>query len=562
MPEAVTAAPVTETQSNRPEPGANLWSKCALAAIAILILAGLGLRLSGLESIGFAEDEINKLEAVHAYDRHDFSANAEHPMLMKVLMDVSLLGARAWNSLAGGKVSEEAALRFPNVLLGALTVWPMFLLTAAFFDRRTGIWAAAFWAFGVNAITYNRIGKEDTLMVFFMLFAFYFFLRAKQVDTRRKSRVRKYLNLSAISFGLMMAAKYFPHYLGLNMLYHHNYHLREGDPDDPRFSTPLVFFLLIGLTFLLANPGLLLPGVWNHLNAYSGEKLLTHTGYLMGSTIYRNRMSDSPFRGLPVYFYLLFLGLKVPLSLLATFLLGLVISVKQWRRPGPRFLFFMLLFWIVPYSLVGAKWLRYTLSLMPFIYMGAAVGALVLLNWLERLLTRFTTAARATAVATTLLAVVLVAVPGWTAYATAPHYALYSNVIGAKYTAYFFPHDEFYDDGVNDAIRFVCQAAPRNAIIASETPGVVRYYTEKFGRSDLQSRVLSDPNYTPADQEPTYVILQKGRTYLENQVEMKQVRDRFTLVYAGCIKGHTAAEVYAGMAGASDAVQPCDDARP
>src|SRR5215813_3165223 len=254
MPEAVTAAPVTETQSNRPEPGANLWSKCALAAIAILILAGLGLRLSGLESIGFAEDEINKLEAVHAYDRHDFSANAEHPMLMKVLMDVSLLGARAWNSLAGGKVSEEAALRFPNVLLGALTVWPMFLLTAAFFDRRTGIWAAAFWAFGVNAITYNRIGKEDTLMVFFMLFAFYFFLRAKQVDTRRKSRVRKYLNLSAISFGLMMAAKYFPHYLGLNMLYHHKYHVRERDPAEPRFVTPFSFFIVIGITFLIANP--------------------------------------------------------------------------------------------------------------------------------------------------------------------------------------------------------------------------------------------------------------------------------------------------------------------
>ncbi len=59
------------------------------------------------------------------------------------------------------------------------------------------------WAVGVNAITFNRIGKEDTLLVFFMLFAFYFYLRAKQTDTRNVPvRKRNYL-LSGVSFGLM-----------------------------------------------------------------------------------------------------------------------------------------------------------------------------------------------------------------------------------------------------------------------------------------------------------------------------------------------------------------------
>jgi hypothetical protein len=527
-----------------------------------MIVAGFGLRLTGLGNIGFAEDEINKLDAVRAYDRKDFSANAEHPMLMKALMDVSLRGARVWNALTGGSVNEEAALRFPNVVFGALTALPLFLLTAAFFDRRTGVWAAAFWAFGVNAITYNRIGKEDTLMVFFMLFAFYFFLRAKQVDARQTTPVRKHLHFSALSFGLMMASKYFPHYLGLNMLYHHKYHVRPRSPEEPPFSTPLIFFLLIGLTFVLANPGLLLPSVWNHLNAYSGEKLLTHTGYIMGDEVYRNRMSDSPFWGLPVYFYLLFMGMKIPLSLLATFLVGLVVALRQRKLPGPRFLLFMLLFWIVPYSLVGSKWLRYTLSLMPWVYMGAAVGTVALLAWLEQFFARVTTASTATTVATTLLVALLIAVPAWTAYANAPHYALYSNALSEKYTARFFPHDEFYDDGVNEAINFVSRRAPQNALIVSETPGVVRYYTEKFGRTDLQSRVLSDPNYTPSTQEPAYIIMQKGRTYLENQAEMKDVRERFTLVYAGCIKGHTAAEVYSTMASPTEAVSPCGDARP
>jgi hypothetical protein len=78
----------------------------------------------------------------------------------------------------------------------------------------------------------------------------------------------------------------------------------------------------------------------------------------------------------------------------------------------------------------------------------------------------------------------------------------------------------------------------------------------------LQSRVLSDPKYAVSDPGSAYVILQRGRTYFENQNEMKEVRYRFTLVYAGCIEGHTAAEVYAVPAKAGAEVKPCGDLRP
>ena len=40
------------------------------------------------------------------------------------------------------------------------------------------------------------------------------------------------------------------------------------------------------------------------------------------------------------------------------------------------------------------------------------------------------------------------------------------------------------------------------------------------------------------------------------------MKARFTLVYAGCIKGHTAAEVYAATVAPGEAAQPCGDARP
>jgi 4-amino-4-deoxy-L-arabinose transferase-like glycosyltransferase len=531
------------------------WQKTTVLAIGVMIVMGLGLRMVGLGSVGFAE-------AVRAYDRGDFTANAEHPMLMKALIDLSMRGARAWNSISSRDINDEAALRFPNVLFGALTAIPLFLLTAALFDRRTGLWAAAFWSFGVNAITYNRIGKEDSLLVFFMLFAFYFFIRARQLNAHEQKRAGRLRNLSAVSFGLMLASKYFPHYLGLNMLYHHYFTVRKRSANEPPWLTPFSFFLIIGIAFVLANPVILMPNVWNYLNAYSGEKLLTHTGYLMGDHLYKNTFSRSPFWGTPLYFYLLFMAIKVPVAVLLSALAGFIVSLRRWRDPGPGFVLFMLFFWIVPYSLIGAKWPRYLLSLMPFVYMSAAIGAMALTRWATSWLEKLKPGVAGAWAVTAVLLLVLLAVPAWTAYAGAPHYSLFTNALGHGYTAYFFPHDEFYDDGLSEAIRFVAGRAPRNSMIVSETPGVVGYYLEKFGRTDLQSRVLSDPQFAIPSGQPVYFMLQRGRTYFENRDKITEVRARFELVYAGCIQGHTAAEVYATQTGANEAVMPCGDVRP
>ena len=77
----------------------------------------------------------------------------------------------------------------------------------------------------------------------------------------------------------------------------------------------------------------------------------------------------------------------------------------------------------------------------------------------------------------------------------------------------------------------------------------------------MQSRVLSDPDYAVPNQAPAYFILQRGRTYFENQEKMKQVRERFPLVYASCVRGDTAAEVYSAQPGAGAITHPCTDAK-
>lgn len=505
-----------------------------VGTLALLIVLGFGLRVTQLGAIGFAEDEMNKLDAIEAYERGDFSANSEHPMVMKLLM---------WASVRKGPMdSEEAALRLPNAIIGALTVIPLFLLTAAFFDRWTALLAAAFWAVGINAITHNRIGKEDSLLVFFMLFGFFFFLRAKQIAPGDQAgRARRYA-ASAVSFGLMIASKYFPHYLGLNLLFHHNFRVREARPNEPSGKIPGWFFLLIVGVFLLASPAVLMPDVWRYMNAYMGEHLLTHSGYLFAGQLYKNNMSSSPFWGTPIYFYPLFLAVKVPLATLIAFLIGLLVAIRKWRHAGHAFLLLMFLLWLVPYSLIGAKWLRYTLSVMPFVYMLAAVGVVSLIQWAR---TIFPSSRRALVTAATIAVVLFVCVPAWTAYANRPHYALYTNALAAGKEGYYFPHDEFYDDGVREAVSFVCEHAPQEATIAHETPAVVRHYLSRFGRTDLNSQAISAREfYVTSAAGPVYVIAQRGRTYFENREELETVRAKFRRVHEVKIGDANAVEVF------------------
>ena len=512
-----------------------------VGVLAALVIVGLGFRVSRLGAIGFAEDEVNKVEAVQAYERGDITANAEHPMLMKALMFTSMKVGYALEGM-GRMTSDEALLRLPNAIFGALTVIPLFLLTAAFFDRWTGLVAAALWAGGINAITYNRIGKEDTLLVFFMLFAFYFYLRAKQTDTRKVAFVRRNYLLSAISFGLMLASKYFPHYIGLNPLYYHNFRVRKREPGEPRDRAPRFFYLVILVAFIVANPPVLLPQVWNYLNAYMGEKLLVHSGYLFADHLYKNNVSSSPFWGTPIYFYLVFMAIKIPLLLLLSFVGGFIVSLKRRLHPGHAFVLFMFLFWIVPYSLFGAKWLRYTLSLMPFVYMLAAIGVVELIRFVNG---RLHASEQTRAIVAAVVVAIFVGAPAWLAYSAAPHYALYTNALAANKVGYFFPHDEFYDDGLREAIKFVCDNAPQGAVIAHETPAVAHYYLAQFRRTDLSSKAMSDPAFDVANiSGPAYFIVQRGRTYFENQEELRFIRGNLKKIHEVSVNGMTAAEVF------------------
>ncbi|HEX6729318.1 MAG TPA: hypothetical protein VF074_04875, partial [Pyrinomonadaceae bacterium] len=66
-----------------------------------------------------------------------------------------------------------------------------------------------------------------------------------------------------------------------------------------------------------------------------------------------------------------------------------------------------------------------------------------------------------------------------------------------------------------------------------------------FGRSDLKSYAISAKDFNPTTSSGTvYVIVQRGRTYFENQDEVAAVRSTFKKVHEVKIDGHTAVEVF------------------
>jgi dolichyl-phosphate-mannose--protein O-mannosyl transferase len=157
---------------------ARLLERHAVAALLLVVALGFCLRIRGLDRAGFNEDEVQKINAARAYLRGDFSRNLEHPMLMKSMIAVSLAAADRWNRGLGRshQVSEEIAVRLPNVVFGTLTAVVIFGLAKEFFDLPVALLSALLWSAGTIAIMDNRLAKEDTLLVFFAWLGYYFYI--------------------------------------------------------------------------------------------------------------------------------------------------------------------------------------------------------------------------------------------------------------------------------------------------------------------------------------------------------------------------------------------------
>lgn len=523
-----------------------------LLVILFTVALAFSARAYQLGAPSLAEDEANKMFALRAYEQGDFTVNTEHPMVMKLLCYVSVRAAGSWNNATGNNpalaISQEAALRLPNALFGALTIIPLIMLATPLLGFRIALIASLLWATGIDAIWFNRVVKEDSLLVFFMMSGFCLYNRAKSRPASDIAGQELLYALAGAAFGLMMASKYFPHYFGLNALYYTivGYDSRNNRPLTRRMWGR--YFGGLALAFFLFNPALFAPQTIRHLLKYVNEDILTHHGYVVMGNLFLNDMGQSP-GGTPWYFYFLFLLVKLPLPILLAFLVGMVEIFRQ-RGPYPKsrgylFLRVMTVFWLFPMALTGVKFLRYTLSLMPFVYLIAAIGMLAMWRALKLLLKRMSFRDQpAQVLASLLIIAVFLIAPAITTIRSMPYPGLYVNVLGGGRVGYFFPHDEFYDLGARESIKYIADTAPKGARMASDIPGVVEYYLQIYNRHDIQSEIMSQPSFNLSEGSPDYVLLQPGRLYFENEQNYTYIEKNFPVVQSSTYDGAAAARVY------------------
>ena len=496
-----------------------------ITALMALVIVGFGLRVTGLSAEGLSEDELNKLYAVSDYRAHGItSVNGEHPMLMKSLQTASIVLTERWNSSAFVSnasdlyLQPEAALRLPGVIFGAFTAILIYLLTAELFGTEVALIAAALWTFDPNAIGFSRIAKEDTFLVFFFLLANVFWLRAQRVaESEPQKNPSRYYWATAAAFGAMVASKYVPHLIAISISY---YWVFQNLPETRwRLGKRkmLVFFGIMGAVFLLLSPTVLLPDTWRQMGLFAGQKLVGHDGYEFMGQIYSHRWSDW-LRGTPWYFYLVFTWVKLPLLTLAGLLVGFPLLFRRKLGDGRYLVLFWLFFFFFSFSFPGGKFTRYYTVVLPAVLITAALGVQFIGHWLAlRLkLLRATTGIAANARASVALLVVVGSIIA--SMTVTPYFRLYLNRLGGGQTwaGYYFPHDEFYDTSMRDAVTEIARRSKAGAHIASESPALASYYAGRINRPDLVCVSLSDSAALKQLGEDDFVIAARGRRYFSN----------------------------------------------
>jgi hypothetical protein len=500
-------------------------------ALVVLIIAGFGFRVTGLSAEGLSEDELNKLNAVADYRANGLTgANGEHPMLMKAFQAASIILAEKWNSFArpGNQIAPETALRLPGAIIGALSTLLIFLIAAELFGVEVALIGAALWSFDPSAISFNRVAKEDSFLLFFFLLANVFWLRGQRVAESTDRNPNIYYWATAASYGAMIASKYLPHLFAISMCYYWMFQRLPETRWRLGKKRILKVFAIMGIVFLILSPTILLPETWRQMGLFAGGKRVSHDAYEFMNQLYPQRVSDW-LKGIPVYFYVVFTAVKLPVLTIVGFLVGLPLLFRRKLGDGRYFILFWFMLWVVAFCFPGGKFTRYYTTILPAVVITSALG----IQWVGRWVAdRIAGAGSLRHYVPACLAVIVIAGSVISSVQAAPHFRLYTNSIGGgmSWAGYYFPHDEFYDASMRDVMREIAVRARPGARVASESPSLATYYGERANRTDLVTVSLSDPEALKQLGVGDFVIIARGRRYFSNDAIISALRDHATPV--------------------------------
>jgi hypothetical protein len=279
----------------------------------------------------------------------------------------------------------------------------------------------------------------------------------------------------------------------------------------------LIFFTVMGLTFLVCSPTILLPGTWHEMRIFAGEHRIGHDSYEFMGQLYRNQMTQW-LKGVPWYFYYVFMAVKLPPLTIAAFVIGLPLLLNKRLGDGRYFIFFWLFYWFFPFPLFGGKFTRYFTMALPVVLITAAIGLQFVAQYLSQLISRIIGANISKSYVSLGVALIVLAFSAYASASATPYYRLYTNAFGGgtARAGSYFPHDEFYDASTRETVAVIALGARPQARVASETPELVAYYARRAGRNDLVSVSLSNRATIREFEKGDIIIVARGRRYFSN----------------------------------------------
>ena len=302
-----------------------------------------------------------------------------------------------------------------------------------------------------------------------------------------------------------MASQYMFHLFGLNSLAWYVAARRGLDHKRLRYVRLLVVVLL---AFLLANPLILSPTSCRSALHWLQLGGIRHTGYDFAGKLYTN-LPGRLFSGVPWYFYLWLLLVKTPIPILASVVIGSILLLRNRQNLASCFFCTLGLLQLLALSVCGAKWMRYSLIVMPFLFMAA--GYAVQQAW------QYGRQRKVPMIAVGTLAIILLGWPLVELRAWTPYYPFYLNSVGGgrrNIMRYFAP-DEVSEFDTREVAEKICPIAPNAVRVATGRPLSMGFYVENCGRSDIQVLPLYDSTYVP--RKGDVIILEPSRRFLETQ---------------------------------------------
>jgi hypothetical protein len=268
------------------------------------------------------------------------------------------------------------------------------------------------------------------------------------------------------------------------------------------------FFLVIFLTFILVNPVVLSASNFSAILHWLHHDGITHNGYDFDGTLYLNFPSRL-LAGVPWTFYFWLLFIKTPIPILVAVIAGSIMLLQERRTLASCFFLAFGVLQLAGLSVSGAKWVRYSLPVLPFLFLAGGYAVQATWDHIREMKRSLPFAGLAAAI---LFALPLLELNAWS-----PYQSFYLNSIGGgqKDIARYFGQDEVSEFDTREVAQQVCSSPDAGFRLATARPMSMTYYVENCGRTDIEVVPLYDRHYQP--REGDMIVLEPSRRFFETQ---------------------------------------------